>query len=64
VVNAQLKSLDLPDMQPEPGGFLDGLWPFAANCGSDYLRQMGLCALEAALEFALVACRESWKCRK
>jgi hypothetical protein len=51
-------------MPLEPGGFLDGLWPFAANCGSDYRRRMGLSGLEAALEFALVAGKEFWKCRK
>lgn len=42
-------------MQPEPGGFLDGLWPFAANCGSDYLHGMGLSGLEEGTEFALLA---------
>jgi hypothetical protein len=64
VVNAQLKSLDPPDMQPERGGFLDGLWPFAANCGSGYLRRTGLCGLEAGAEFALLARQGVWKCRK
>lgn len=48
-------------MQPEPGGFLDGLWPFAANCGSEYLHGMGLGGLEEGTEFALLTRMECWK---
>jgi tripartite-type tricarboxylate transporter receptor subunit TctC len=58
------KSLDLPDMQPEAGGFLDGLCTLCGKLRQRLPPRNSVCSLEGRPEFALLTQQRAVEMRK